>query len=121
MQVSTKKSLEKHLKNILSLQRKHQKLVEIAPSPSLDPTDRKNMIESALKMAASVSYRSLGTFEFLFVPHTRDFYFMEINPRIQVSSLPFRRKSLILLFLQVEHTVYVLESAMVLLALTLFL
>lgn len=78
------------------------------------------MIESALKMAASVSYRSLGTFEFLFVPHTKDFYFMEINPRIQVSSLSFRRKSLIL-FLQVEHTVYVLESSMVLLALTLSL
>ncbi|MEE4360649.1 MAG: carboxyl transferase domain-containing protein [Pseudomonadales bacterium] len=68
-----------------TLQRRHQKLVEIAPSPSLDMALRQRIIDSALIMARSAHYRSLGTFEFL-VDETRarHFAFMEANPRIQV-------------------------------------
>ncbi|MGM0766749.1 MAG: carboxyl transferase domain-containing protein [Pseudomonadota bacterium] len=68
-----------------SLQRRNQKLVELAPSPGLDPALRDAMIDSALVMARAVSYRGLGTFEFL-VDEDRPgrFYFMEANPRVQV-------------------------------------
>jgi len=72
-----------------SLQRRHQKLVEIAPCPGLAPGLRARLIEAALTMAARVRYRALGTFEFL-VPADgigRDdgaFAFIEANPRLQV-------------------------------------
>ena len=65
-----------------SLQRRHQKLVEIAPSPGLDAGLREAIIACALRLAGAVNYRGLGTFEFL-VADGR-FYFMEANPRIQV-------------------------------------
>ncbi|MFC7542594.1 biotin carboxylase N-terminal domain-containing protein [Siccirubricoccus deserti] len=69
-----------------SIQRRHQKLVEIAPSPFLKPTQREAVIQAALKMARAVRYSSLGTFEFLVEQEGSDgsFYFMEANPRLQV-------------------------------------
>ena len=68
-----------------SLQRRNQKLIEIAPSPLLDASIRDAMIDCALKLAGAVNYRGLGTFEFLVdEDHPGRFYFMEANPRIQV-------------------------------------
>ncbi|MGB4072359.1 carboxyl transferase domain-containing protein [Pseudomonas sp.] len=68
-----------------SLQRRQQKLVEIAPSPDLPAATRERMIAAALKLASAVQYQGLGTFEFLLdAEHPERFYFMEANPRIQV-------------------------------------
>ncbi|MEC4720873.1 carboxyl transferase domain-containing protein [Noviherbaspirillum sp. CPCC 100848] len=75
-----------------TLQRRNQKLVEIAPSPSLAsaPRLRGRIIDAALRMAAAVEYRGLGTFEFLVDADAEDagddaaFNFMEANPRLQV-------------------------------------
>jgi acetyl/propionyl-CoA carboxylase alpha subunit/acetyl-CoA carboxylase carboxyltransferase component len=69
-----------------TLQRRFQKLVEIAPSPSLSPAMRERLQEAALAMAGAVSYRSLGTFEFLADEHSGElpFVFIEANPRLQV-------------------------------------
>lgn len=68
-----------------SLQRRHQKLVEIAPSPDLDVATRDATIASALRLAAEVKYRGIGTFEFLLdLDQPGRFYFMEANPRVQV-------------------------------------
>ena len=68
-----------------SLQRRHQKLVEIAPSPDLDVATRDAIIASALRLAAEVHYRGIGTFEFLLdLDQPGRFYFMEANPRVQV-------------------------------------
>ncbi|KAJ1551102.1 hypothetical protein HK405_015172, partial [Cladochytrium tenue] len=71
-----------------SIQRRHQKVIEIAPSPTL-PGGAKNVtrnriIDAAVKMAKHITYKSLGTFEFLLLPDTEEFFFMEANPRIQV-------------------------------------
>ncbi|CAN5223469.1 pyruvate carboxylase [soil metagenome] len=65
-----------------TLQRRHQKLVEFAPSPSIGPAMREGLFGAALRMAASSKYRGLGTFEFL-VSGDR-FVFLEANPRLQV-------------------------------------
>jgi acetyl/propionyl-CoA carboxylase alpha subunit/acetyl-CoA carboxylase carboxyltransferase component len=68
-----------------SLQRRHQKLIEIAPSPSITPALRAQLIEAALAMAAAEHYRGLGTFEFLLDAEQEDrFAFIEANPRLQV-------------------------------------
>ncbi|SOZ39127.1 acetyl-CoA carboxylase family protein [Cupriavidus neocaledonicus] len=71
-----------------TLQRRFQKLVEIAPSPVLKPQLREQIIKAALRLARRVNYQSLGTFEFL-VEETeageqKDFVFIEANPRLQV-------------------------------------
>ncbi len=66
-----------------SVQRKHQKLLEEAPSPALDEKTRKIMGDIAVKMAESVGYYSAGTVEFLY-DSNKIFYFMEMNTRIQV-------------------------------------
>ncbi|TGK36470.1 acetyl-CoA carboxylase family protein [Leptospira andrefontaineae] len=66
-----------------SLQRKNQKLLEIAPAPVLDPKLREQIISYSLKIASHLSYRSLGTFEFLISPDS-EIYFIESNPRLQV-------------------------------------
>jgi pyruvate carboxylase len=66
-----------------SVQRRHQKVVEIAPSPSLDPKLREALCDAAVKLAASVKYRNAGTVEFLVDKHGA-YYFIEMNPRIQV-------------------------------------
>lgn len=66
-----------------SIQRRMQKLVEESPSPFMDEKLRKKMGEAALKAARSINYESLGTIEFLVDKH-KNFYFMEMNTRIQV-------------------------------------
>ncbi len=66
-----------------SIQRRHQKLVEESPSPFMTPELRKKMGEAAIKAASAISYESVGTIEFLVDKH-RNFYFMEMNTRIQV-------------------------------------
>ncbi len=66
-----------------SIQRRHQKLVEEVPSPFMTPKLRKLMGRAAVKAAKAVKYEGVGTVEFL-VDKNRDFYFMEMNTRIQV-------------------------------------
>ena len=66
-----------------SIQRRHQKLVEEAPSPALTEEIRQEMGDAAVKAAKSVQYRGVGTIEFL-LDASNNFYFMEMNTRIQV-------------------------------------
>ena len=66
-----------------SIQRRHQKLVEEAPSPFITEKLRKQMGDAAIKAAESIKYEGVGTVEFL-VDKNKDFYFMEMNTRIQV-------------------------------------
>jgi acetyl-CoA carboxylase biotin carboxylase subunit len=66
-----------------SIQRRHQKLVEEAPSPFMTPELREKMGAAAIKGATAVKYEGAGTVEFLVDKH-RNFYFMEMNTRIQV-------------------------------------
>jgi len=66
-----------------SVQRRHQKLVEEAPSPFVDETLRKKMGAAAVKAVKAIKYESVGTVEFLVDKH-KNFYFMEMNTRIQV-------------------------------------
>jgi len=65
-----------------SIQRRHQKLIEEAPSPALSEFLRKEMGEAAVKGALAVGYHTVGTMEFLY--YDRKYYFMEMNTRIQV-------------------------------------
>lgn len=67
-----------------SLQRRRQKLVEMAPAPHLSDGQRRGMIESAMAMARTAGLRGLATIEFLLDTETGDFVFMEANPRLQV-------------------------------------
>ena len=66
-----------------SLQRRHQKLIEESPSPVLDQTTREKMGDAAVKAAAAAKYSNAGTIEFL-LSESGEFYFMEMNTRIQV-------------------------------------
>lgn len=66
-----------------SMQRRHQKLIEECPSPSISPALRKKMGEAAVRAAKAVNYSSAGTIEFLLGPDN-EFYFMEMNTRVQV-------------------------------------
>ena len=71
-----------------TLQRRNQKLIEIAPSPSLTPQLRRQITDAALKLAAAAKYDNLGTFEFLVDASDPEegafFAFIEVNPRLQV-------------------------------------
>ncbi len=71
-----------------SLQRQQQKLVEIAPCPNLNPDLRQQLIDAAIQLAKAVNYENAGTFEFLIegidLTKKTPFYFLEVNPRIQV-------------------------------------
>ncbi len=66
-----------------SLQRRHQKVIEEAPSPFIDPATREAMGEQAVALAAAVDYQSAGTVEFI-VDQNRNFFFLEMNTRLQV-------------------------------------
>ncbi|WP_104106051.1 pyruvate carboxylase [Nocardioides sp. 616] len=66
-----------------SVQRRHQKVVEIAPAPHLDPALRERMCADAVRFARSIGYRNAGTVEFL-LDRAGNYVFIEMNPRIQV-------------------------------------
>lgn len=65
-----------------SVQRRHQKVIEVAPSISLAPKRRHEICQAAVQLMKSVSYQNAGTVEFLVTDD--DFYFIEVNPRVQV-------------------------------------
>ena len=72
-----------------SVQRRHQKVVELAPAPNLDPEIREALCDAALKIGHSVGdkdtcYENAGTVEFLYDVDAKQFFFIEVNPRIQV-------------------------------------
>ena len=67
-----------------SVQRRHQKVVEVAPAANLDPAIRKELCDYAVRIAQKTGYRNAGTVEFLFDTDSKQLYFIEVNPRVQV-------------------------------------
>ncbi|MGH9020546.1 MAG: biotin carboxylase N-terminal domain-containing protein [Acidimicrobiales bacterium] len=67
-----------------SVQRRHQKLIEEAPSPAVDADLRIALGDAALRLARRLNYHSLGTVEFLLDDESREFFFLEVNTRLQV-------------------------------------
>ena len=67
-----------------SVQRRHQKLIEEAPASILSPRSRKQLHKTAAMLAAGVKYEGAGTIEFIYDPKTTEFFFIEMNTRIQV-------------------------------------
>lgn len=67
-----------------SIQRRHQKIIEESPSPSVPPDVRQRLGEVAVRAAKSINYVGAGTFEFIFDNVTKEFFFMEMNTRLQV-------------------------------------
>lgn len=67
-----------------SIQRRHQKIIEEGPPIIVDPIVWVDMQQAACRLAKEVGYAILGTVEFLYVPETKQYYFLELNPRLQV-------------------------------------
>src|SRR5437764_7271047 len=67
-----------------SVQRRHQKVVEVAPAANLSASIRRELCEAALSLARKANYRNTGTVEFLYDVDSHKWYFIEVNPRIQV-------------------------------------
>jgi propionyl-CoA carboxylase alpha chain len=67
-----------------SIQRRHQKIIEESPSPRVDATLREQMGEAALRLARELGYQSAGTVEFLLDDDSGEFFFLEVNTRLQV-------------------------------------
>jgi len=67
-----------------SVQRRHQKVIEIAPSVELEEKVRKELCDAAVKLCAEIKYDNAGTVEFLYDQDTKEWFFIEMNPRIQV-------------------------------------
>ena len=67
-----------------SIQRRHQKIIEESPSPRISKEIRNKMGEAAVKLAKMIKYESAGTVEFLFDDKTKEFWFLEVNTRLQV-------------------------------------
>ena len=67
-----------------SIQRNHQKLIEEAPAPNFPDTVRTKLLKSAVQLTSEIKYNSVGTVEFIYDPKSEDFYFLEMNTRLQV-------------------------------------
>lgn len=67
-----------------SVQRRNQKVIEETPAPHLSDAQRQNLQDTAIRLMQSVSYRSAGTVEFVMDADTQEFYFLEVNTRLQV-------------------------------------
>lgn len=67
-----------------TIQRRNQKLIEEAPSPALDDEKRKELIEASIRFGKAIGYYTLGTMEFVYSEASKEFYFLEINKRLQV-------------------------------------
>jgi acetyl-CoA carboxylase biotin carboxylase subunit len=67
-----------------SVQRRNQKLVEESPSPALSPATRERLLAAAVRAGEAVGYRNAGTVEFLYEPSSGEFFFLEMNTRLQV-------------------------------------
>ncbi len=67
-----------------SVQLRNQKVMEIAPAPNLSEEIRANMLQDAIKVAEAANYVNAGTVEFLYSPESKQYFFIEVNPRIQV-------------------------------------
>jgi pyruvate carboxylase len=67
-----------------SVQRRHQKVVEVAPAANLPSSVRRELCDAAVQLARKANYRNAGTVEFLYDVDSQKWYFIEVNPRIQV-------------------------------------
>jgi len=67
-----------------SIQRRNQKVIEETPAPGISEELRRNLLDTAIRLASSVSYRSAGTVEFVYDVKEEKFYFLEVNTRLQV-------------------------------------
>jgi acetyl/propionyl-CoA carboxylase alpha subunit/acetyl-CoA carboxylase carboxyltransferase component len=67
-----------------TIQRRHQKVLEEAPSPTLSPEQDQALRDAAVRLSHAAGYRNAGTVEFLYEPDARQFFFMEVNTRLQV-------------------------------------
>src|SRR5258706_16275850 len=67
-----------------SVQRRNQKVIEETPAPGLGSAVRQRLLQAAVQLGKAVSYQSAGTVEFIYDNGTGDFYFLEVNTRLQV-------------------------------------